>query len=225
MILRLTCDICGELHGNTTWEPFMKTALKLKTQRSLFYGTVYIADVRCNKCGINRCIAKTKVFGPKAMKIVRAVEAKANRKIRVKLSPEGSAWTEDDFTISIGPLAFGAAYDVSWNRRIPYHELGHAVFDVLPECFDRHRFKDVFLGTMRERYESDISKKLRQQGMRMVKRASFTSYGKTHQQEAWADAFSYTLAGHDPNNEKSTLKDQMDFASQVISNVLRGGKK
>jgi hypothetical protein len=217
----LECPECGEEHGRITWDGGYKGVVKLHARENFLGigGTYYVVDVYCDECGSNRPLPKAKLYAdPMPRKVLRAVEARGGRKIQCYLSPDGSGWNVADFVIAFGPRVYGARYDSHWKHRIPYHELGHAMIDMFYPDFDKKAYREIFHGgrkTYRVGWDS-----WKRNPVENWNRPSITAYGKTHPEEAWAEAFSFALTGYDCSDEKGAVIRQIEYANWVIGNVV-----
>lgn len=162
------------------------------------------------------------VRNPRARKILRRVEKSWGKKLRISRGVE-SFYDPDTGDISVAPVSvFALMVGDHWPNCIAFHELAHAVIDQFWDKFDQDAFKKIFHGSPRFRYHEDIMPRVFTDVQRVMDRPSVTWYGKTHPEEAWAEAFSFALAEVDDREEDGQVIAQLAYCDWVIDHLVKG---
>ena len=159
-----------------------------------------------------------------APRIVDALEKREGRSLLWKHG--ANVYEPDEFVISLSgkPNWVRKWADWSWPGQLEFHELGHAVFDVYGSKFDRTRFKQIFGGSFARKYTRPWLHLLRDP-KGVARRSAASIYAKHHPEEAWAEAFSFALAGINERYESSDVINQLAYADWVIDNIISGRRR
>jgi hypothetical protein len=159
----------------------------------------------------------------KAKLILEAVELASGREVTFTYSDGDSEFDPNTFIIAIGKNGiFSRFFDYTWENRLIYHELGHAVWEVFHKKFDKRAYSKAFTGEIYEEYPEglwDSIVKIITDG-----REAVTLYGKKSPEEAFAEAFSFCLANVDDSEENPVVIEQLAYIDWVLENIEKRRK-
>ncbi len=155
-------------------------------------------------------------INPLALKCVRAIEDMRNQKLIIKSTNKISEYDPNTFCIKIGKQR---GIGTTWKDRLLFHEIGHAVIDTTWTNFDKASFKRIFKGLPQNPYQECVLMNYFSDTT-FITRPSITFYGKSHPEEAWAEAFSFALANVDDSSENHEVVEQLSYADYVIRNLI-----
>jgi hypothetical protein len=158
-------------------------------------------------------------------KLLAEVEKRLGQRLRFVRGTE-SEYDPNERVIQIGPQSLfrKLRLDFSWKNHLLFHEFGHAVIDAFRDKFDRSAERRIFGGLTSGRYPENNFERALKGGVEAVTRSSTTFYGKTHAEEAWAEAFSFVLANVADNKESEKVIQQLAYADWVIENIVKERK-
>ena len=163
---------------------------------------------------------------PLGRELLKHTEVRLREKIRFVRSDE-SEFDPNEKLIKIGPISSfrKIGLDATWTNHLLFHEFGHAVAEAFRERFDRKAERKHFAGLTTSHYESRTVDRILRNPWKTINRSSVTNYGKTHPEEAWAEAFSFVLANVDDSGEPPEVIAQLAFVDWAIDNIISGRKK
>lgn len=134
-------------------------------------------------------VLKNRVAAP----VLRAIETELGTKIQFEYFDGTSEWDPNENVIRLGKGSWTDMFRIfnggDWKQRLLFHELGHAFLDTFKSKVDRASFRRIFNGPPTN-YSADVGDVVMGQ---LNGNVSVTRYGKSHPEEAFAEAFSYAV--------------------------------
>lgn len=169
-------------------------------------------------------LRKTILSNKNAAMVLKSIETELGEKIHFYTHKDTSYWCEFDekpaIVIDRRSKSFAQKYlnGGYWPHRLLFHELGHAFLDTFHYKSDKGMFRKLFgkyggysYGTF-DSIVDTIAGNLKGT-------PSVTRYGRTHGQEAFAEAFSFVMAGIDDRDEKPEVVAQLAFVDWMTDCV------
>jgi hypothetical protein len=156
-----------------------------------------------------------------AKPILLAIEKRLRARIQFERFEGTSEWDPNENVIRVGAGSWTEVFRLfnggDWEQRLLFHELGHAFLDTFKTKIDRKAFREIFNGPP-TKYSAEAADVI----IGALKgNVSVTRYGRSHPEEAFAEAFSYAVCNVEDSDLDEDQIRQLAYVDWMIECIKK----